>query len=134
MVATATALASARATAGGDTKTVVTTTAIVIAAMRAMTKTTTQIGERRGGRESNLRINGWLAKFWHQTGVSHLLSYLRSHKKRNAQVSISAGTQNFEKMSDMRVDSSLQTKMGKSANQQARIPHFGKAGKLGCSA
>jgi hypothetical protein len=55
-------------------------------------------------------------------------SYLRSHQKRNTQVSISAGTKNVEKMSDTLVDSSLQKKMEKSANQQARIPHFGKAG------
>jgi len=58
VVATATATASARATAGGDTKMVVTAAATVITAMRAMAKTTTRIGERRGGRESNLRING----------------------------------------------------------------------------
>ena len=60
VVATVTAMASMTATAGGDTKTAATATATatVIAATRATMKTTTQIGERRGGRESDLRING----------------------------------------------------------------------------
>jgi hypothetical protein len=58
VVVTVMATASAMATAGGNTKTEVTATETVIAATRAMTKTTTRIGERRGGRESDLRING----------------------------------------------------------------------------
>ena len=62
------ATASATATAGGNTKTMaratamatatMTTTTMVITAKKATTKTATWIGERRGGRESNLRING----------------------------------------------------------------------------
>jgi len=60
--------------------------------------------------------------------VSHLLSYLRSHQKRNTQVIISSGTQNVKNVSDKRLDSSLQKKMEKSANQQAHISHFGKSG------
>ena len=101
-------------------------------------------------RERDLRINGgaiqlrvimvsqFLAPIRRQTGVSHLLSYPRSNQKRNAQVFISSGTQNVKNVSDMRVDSSLQKKMEKSANQQAHIPHFGKSGtpyfgaKLAC--
>ena len=64
----------------------------------------------------------FLAPIRHQTGVSHQLSYLRSHQKRNAQVIISSGTQNVKNVSEMRLDSSLQKKMEKSANQQAHIP------------
>jgi hypothetical protein len=40
----------------------------------------------------------------------------------------SSGTQNVKKMSDMRVDGSLQKKMKKTADQHARIPHIGKSG------
>ena len=58
VVVTVMATASVMATAGGNTKTEVTATETVIAATRAMTKTTTRIGKRRGGRESDLRING----------------------------------------------------------------------------
>jgi hypothetical protein len=86
--------------------------ATVITATRAMTKTTTRIGKRRRGRERDLRINGvaiyykltvimvgrFLVPIRRHTGVSHLLSYLRSHQKRNAQFSISDGTQNVQKM------------------------------------
>ena len=74
-----------------------------------------------------------MADFWRQsgqTGVPHLLSYLRSHQKRNAQVRIiSAGTQNVQKMLDL-VDSSLKKKMEKTTNQHAHIPHCISA-KLG---
>ena len=65
-------------------------------------------------------VGQFLVPIRHQTGVSHLLSYLRSHQKRNAQVSISAGTQNVQKMLDMRVDSSLPKKWKKQQiNMQA---------------
>ena len=74
-----------------------------------------------------------MADFWRQsgqTGVPHLLSYLRSHQKRNAPVRIiSAGTQNVQKMLDL-VDSSLKKKMEKTTNQHAHIPHCISA-KLG---
>ena len=70
----------------------------------------------------------FMAPIRRQTGVSHLLSYLRSHQKRNAQVGRTSGTQNVRNVSDMRVDSFLKKKLEKSANQQARIPHFGKSG------
>ena len=53
-------------------------------------------------------------------GVSHLLSYLRSHqKKKRTQVSISSGTQNVKKKTDMCVDGSLQKKMKKKTDQHA---------------
>ncbi len=85
----------------GDTKTAATATATVITATRATTKMMTQIGERRGGRERDLSIDGaiklrvimvgqFMATIRCQTGVSHLLPYLRSHqnKKRTSRQDI----------------------------------------------
>jgi hypothetical protein len=73
---------------------------------------------------------GW--PIWRQLGakrVCHIYCHISGHsKKRNTQVSISSGTQNVKKMSDMRVDRSLQKKMEKTTNQHARIPHIGKSG------
>ena len=59
---------------------------------------------------SNIMVSRFLVPIRHQTGVSHLLSYLRSHQKRNTQVSILFGTQNVKNVSDICVDSSLQKK------------------------
>jgi hypothetical protein len=69
--------------------------------------------------------NGWL--IWRQLGtkwVCHIYCHISGHiKKRNAQVSISSGTQNVKKKTDMRVDGSLQKKMKKTTDQLTRIPH-----------
>jgi hypothetical protein len=68
--------------------------------------------------------NGWPAK-----RVCHIYCHISGHiKKKHTQVSISSGTQNVKKVSDMRVDRSLQKKMEKTTNQHARIPHIGKSG------
>ena len=98
----------------GDTKTAATAMATVITATRATTKMMTQIGKRRGGRERDLSIDGaiklrvimvgqFMATIRCQTGESHLLPYLRSHQKRNAQVGRTSGTQNVRNVSDMHV-------------------------------
>ena len=78
--------------------------------------------------------NGW--PIWRQLGVKrvcHIYCHISGHIKKETHKS--AGHLGHKMsdmcqtcMSDMHVDSSLKKKIEKSANQQARIPHFGKSG------
>ena len=72
-------------------------------------------------------VDRFLVPIRRHKDVSHLLSCLRSHQKRNAQVGRTSGTKNVNNASDICVQFPPE-KMEKSANQQAPIPHFGKSG------
>jgi hypothetical protein len=83
-----------------------------------------------GGESATSEFNGgtiitgtYIIYTWLADGakrVCHIFCRISGHiKKRNKQVSISSGTQNVKKMSDMRVDGSLQKKKEKN-NKSAR--------------